>query len=96
MPQVSCHLSPGNCHHFQQPRPGTSPPANSPTMQSRLVCKDKKPGREFLKKLKKHQNWQKNKTSKGLPISEMDSKSNNLWLIDNHMRRDRRTDQQTD
>ena len=39
---VACHLSPVTCHRSLTPaaRASYPPPANSPIMQSKLVCKD--------------------------------------------------------
>ena len=41
---VGCHLSPINCHLSLTPSATVTdpPPTNSPTMHSRLVCKDQK------------------------------------------------------
>ena len=82
-----CHLSPVTCHlapvtiantHSQRPYPLLTPP----------LCKVGWFAKTKQKKTKKLQNCQKPKTSRGMPVLAIYSKSNNLWLIDNYARWD--------
>ena len=65
---VACHLSPVTCHLSLTPTVTATDPshANSPTMQSRLFCKD--PKIHKISKPKNHWNGKNPKTSRGMPI----------------------------
>ena len=66
--RVMYHLSPVTCHLSLTPTaPATyRPPANSPMMHSRLVCKEARPRK--LLNAKNHQENKNPKMSRGMPI----------------------------
>ena len=56
---ITCHMEPVTCHHSLMPTVTVTDycPANSPIMQSRLVCKEPKPkNKSKFKKLLKWEN----------------------------------------
>ena len=69
---VACHLSPVTCHRSLTPtaRASYPPPANSPIMQSKLVCKDLRTP-NFLTQ-KSYQSSKNQKMSIVVPILAMD------------------------